>query len=166
MPPKQNPGDGSGNRPSRNNRDQRIDGLDLVGSDPAVKESGIRAEHIQNINNGGSREVDEVGNKANPGGMATGKREMVDGNGDVHVVVVERARAAYKKLDETDEGEIEEEAQNERREEGTERSGGVWDLGQEEGKGDGEEQSEISGELEKEKNGARKEGFRDVVEVL
>lgn len=69
------------------------------------------------IGNGGGREVDERGDEANPGGVATREGEMVGGNGDVHVLIVERARAADNDFDEANEYKVEKEAEEEWREE-------------------------------------------------
>lgn len=132
MPPKQNPRHRSEHGPGQSNADQKIHNLDVVGSDPAVNESRIGPDLDKDSGNGRGREVDERGDEANPRGVTTREGEMVGGNGDVHVLIVERARTADNDFDEANQQEVEKKAEEERKEERSEQNGGVWDWGEEE----------------------------------
>lgn len=89
-------------------------------------------------------EEKDGGDEGDPGGVAAGEGEVIEGNDGVVVVVggVGRARSASEGFDEADEDEVEEGAEDEREEEvGAERGGRRG--GEEEGECDGEEEAEI-----------------------
>jgi hypothetical protein len=143
MAAEKNPRKRGEHRPEPNHKDNPIEKLSLIG------------------------EVSESGDEEDARGVAAGEGEMVDGNGGVHVLVVERAGSAEEELDEGDENEVEEEAEEEGGDEGAAEEGGGGGIGgEEEGEGDWEEEAEIGGEFEEEEEEVWEERFGFVVEVL
>ncbi|GMY30060.1 hypothetical protein FCV25MIE_25302 [Fagus crenata] len=127
MAAEKNPRKRREHRPEPNHKDNPIEKLSLIG------------------------EVSESGDEEDARGVAAGEGEMVDGNGGVHVLVVDRAGSAEEELDEGDENEVEEEAEEEGGDEGPAEEGGGGGIGgEEEGEGDWEEEAEIGGEFEEE----------------
>lgn len=182
MPAQHNPREGGGVGPGPSNQDQNTNGADRVRADPAVNERRRWPEEREGIGEGCGGEVEKGGDEADPGGVSAGEGEVVDRNGDVHVLVVERAGAAEEELDQADEGEVEEEAEDERGEERADdlnwaqACAWAWDLdwgwgqgqgwGDKEGEGEGKEEAEVGGDFEEEKDEVRKERFGEDMETL
>lgn len=114
------------------------------GRDGAVEE--------KNAAEGGGGEAEEGGDEEDPGGVATGKGPVVDGEGEAHALVVDRTGAADEVLDEANEEEVEEGTEKKAKEEGV---GGARGGGEgKEGDGDGEPEAAVAGDLEGFEEGA------------
>ncbi|QHO49532.1 uncharacterized protein DS421_1g14780 [Arachis hypogaea] len=118
------------------------------------------------INHAEFGEREDRGDEEDPGGVAAGEGEMVDGNDGVVVAVVGvgRTGSAHDEFEESDEDEVKEGAESEGEEEVAAERGGVR-TGKEECDGDGEEEAEVGEELEEAEKWAWGEGFCEVVDV-
>lgn len=91
---------------------------------------------------------------------------MVDGEGQEHVLVVYRARAADEVLDEADDKEIKNGADEEGGEEGEGEGGGGGGGGREqEGDNEGEEEAAVAWDFEAFEERAREKGLGGGMEV-
>ena len=114
MPSKQNPRNRSGNRPTPNTQQHKIHNLHIANTDPPIDKTGAKSDPDQSIGEGGSGEVNESGNEANPRGVTTGEGEEIDRNGDAHVLVVVRSGSPDEDFEKAGEGKVEKEAEEER----------------------------------------------------
>ncbi|KAK4262627.1 hypothetical protein QN277_028165 [Acacia crassicarpa] len=120
MPPERYPRECSGERPRPNKEKQQIDGHNVIFTNPPTNEggnsrmsAGFQIGH--GFENGEPRKVKEGSSKKSPGGMTTGKGEMVNGNDSVVLIVVavERTGSADEEFDGGDKQEVEEGAKEE-----------------------------------------------------
>lgn len=120
VPPQQHPRHRRCRRPNKNPTDHPI-------TDP----------------NGKRGQIEEESDEEYSGGMATGKRPVVDGDDEGHVLVVNGAGAADGELDRADDGEVEEGTKKEGEEKGEVERGGEG----EEGDGDREPEAAVAGDF-------------------
>ena len=112
MPPKHNPRDRSRKCPKPSNPNNKIRCLTLIPADHlSNKAIIIRLQLHQRCDNGFCREVQKGSNNENPRGKATGEGVLLSvWESWVGVYVVVRAWSADKRLDESNESKVEEEA--------------------------------------------------------
>ncbi|GAB4834217.1 hypothetical protein Ancab_032482 [Ancistrocladus abbreviatus] len=167
MPTKQNPRNRSQYRPNPQSQHNNTNTLTNVAiSDPTIhKFTFPQFQLIQTAGNFADREKKERGDEANPRGVTTREGPVIDGDSEVHVLVVDGPRAADKVFDKADEQKVEEKAKKEAEEGAVQMERVERQRREEERDGDWEPEAAVAREFEDAEEGSGDDGSRDSVEV-